>query len=193
MLRTICCWLALAAALFLHPGAAVAQTTDSSVEITFWNSVKDSRNPAEIMAYLDKYPEGTFATLARIRLDTLKQKAAPTAPPGQQWAAIGFAARGTWGAVWQKATRDEAEARALTLCVNNGGRACKVSSTTKCAAMAFYTARVKRTRYWGAYTAEGTTLGQAIDAASMRCRKEGRSPQDCNIRASFCADGSHKS
>ena len=85
-----------------------------------------------------------------------------------------------------------AEARALTLCVNNGGRGCKISSTTKCGAMAFYTTRIRRTRYWGAYTAEGATLGQAIDAASARCRKESRSPSDCNIRASFCADGSHK-
>jgi hypothetical protein len=192
MLRTICCALALAAALLAHPGAAFAQT-DSSVEITFWNSVKDSRNPAEIAAYLDKYPDGTFASLAKIRLESLKSKAMPTPPSGEQWAAIGFAARGAWGAAWQKASRDEAEARALTLCVNNGGRGCKVSSTNKCGAMAFYTARIKRTRYWGAFTAEGATLGQAIDAASARCRNEGRSPSDCNVRASFCADGSHKS
>ena len=58
--------------------------------------------------------------------------------------------------------------------------------------MAFYTARVRRTRYWGAFTAEGSTVGQASDAASARCRTEGRSPSDCNIRTSFCADGSHK-
>jgi hypothetical protein len=186
MLRTICCALALAAAISVQPAACLAQT-EISTEITFWNSVKDSRNPAEIVAYLHKYPNGTFAPLARIRLESLKPK-----PPAEQWAAISFAARGSWGAVWQKATRDEAETRALTLCVNNGGRDCKVSSTTKCGAMAFYTTRQRRTRYWGAYTAEGTTLGQAIDAASARCRNEGRSPSDCNIRASFCADGSHK-
>lgn len=111
MRRGICCALALAVVLFVQPGAVIAQA-DTSVEITFWNSVKDSKNPAEISAYLDKYPNGTFAALARIRLDALKQKA--TQPPGEQWAAIGFAARGAWGAVWQKATRDEAEARALT-------------------------------------------------------------------------------
>jgi len=189
MLRNICCAMVLAVALFCLPEATRAQT-DTSAEITFWNSVKDSRNPAEITAYLDKYPSGTFASLAKIRLESLKPKAPAT--PAEQWAAIGFAARGAWGAVWQKATRDEAEARALTLCVNNGGRGCKISSTTKCGAMAFYTTRVRRTRYWGAYTAEGATLGQAIDAALARCRNEGRSAADCNIRASFCADGSHK-
>ena len=183
---------AVMAAVAWAPAAAVAQT-DSSVEITFWNSVKDSRNPAEIAAYLDKYPSGTFAPLARIRLEALKPKAAPPPAAGGQWAAIAFAARGAWGAVWQKATRDEAESRALALCASNGGRDCKVASTTKCGAMSFYTTRIRRTRYWGAYTAEGATLGQAIDAASQRCKSEGRSPSDCNIRASFCADGSHKS
>jgi len=188
MIRTICCAIALGAALFLAPCAASAQT--ESAEITFWNTVKDSRNPAEIAAYLDKYPNGAFAPLAKIRLESLKPKAAPAA--GEQWAAIGFAARGAWGAVWQKVSKDEAEGRAMTLCVNNGGRGCKVASTTRCGAMSFYTTRIRRTRYWGAYTAEGATLGQAIDAASLRCKTEGRSPSDCNIRASFCADGSHR-
>lgn len=199
MIRMACCAMALAVALCLQPGSAFAQT-DSSAEITFWNSVKDSRNPAEIAAYLDKYPNGAFASLAKIRLETLKPKApsspatgvVPTPPAGEQWAAIAFAARGAWGAVWQKASREEAEARALTLCVNNGGRGCKVASTAKCGAMSFYTTRIRRTRYWGAFTAEGATLGQAIEAASLRCKNEGRSPSDCNIRASFCADGSHK-
>ncbi|HAP47346.1 MAG TPA: hypothetical protein DCR30_08425, partial [Afipia sp.] len=89
MLPKICRALALAVALLVQPGAATAQA-DTSVEITFWNSVKDSKNPAEISAYLDKYPNGTFAALARIRLDALRQKA--NQPPGERWAAIGFAA-----------------------------------------------------------------------------------------------------
>lgn len=191
MLRIVCCVLALAMALPL-PGATALAQSETSAEITFWNSVKDSRNPAEIAAYLDKYPNGTFAPLAKIRFESLKPKIAPPVPPAEQWAAIGFAARGAWAAVWQKATRDEAETRALTLCVNNGGRGCKVAATTQCGAMSFYTTRIRRTRYWGAFTAEGSTLAQAVDAASARCRKEGRSPSDCNIRVSFCADGRHK-
>ena len=88
MRRKVCCVLALAVALFA-PTARGAAQTDSSAEITFWNSVKDSRNPAEISAYLDKYPNGTFAPLAKIRLESLKPKS--PAPPTEQWAAIGFA------------------------------------------------------------------------------------------------------
>ena len=40
-----------------------------AIEISFWNSIKDSRNPADFQAYLDKYPNGQFAALARNRLD----------------------------------------------------------------------------------------------------------------------------
>jgi len=44
----------------------------SSAEIEFWQSVKDSKNPAEVRAYLDKHPNGEFATLARLRLQALE-------------------------------------------------------------------------------------------------------------------------
>lgn len=56
-------------------------------EVVFWESVRDSSNPAELEAYLAKYPEGTFASLARARIAALaaakvKPKiAAPAAPP----------------------------------------------------------------------------------------------------------------
>ena len=41
-------------------------------ELAFWNSVKDSRNPADFRAYLDQYPAGAFAKLAQNRLDELE-------------------------------------------------------------------------------------------------------------------------
>jgi peptidoglycan hydrolase-like protein with peptidoglycan-binding domain len=44
----------------------------SSAEIEFWQSVKDSKNPAEVRAYLDKHPNGEFAALARLRLLALE-------------------------------------------------------------------------------------------------------------------------
>ena len=48
-------------------------------EVTFWESVRDSDDPAEIEAYLKAYPNGQFAPLARIRLDKLKQSAGEAA------------------------------------------------------------------------------------------------------------------
>lgn len=43
-----------------------------SVEVAFWESIKDSTNPADFRAYLNKYPNGEFSELARIRLAKLE-------------------------------------------------------------------------------------------------------------------------
>src|SRR4051812_35738385 len=37
----------------------------SAAEISFWESIKGSKNPEEFRAYLKKYPNGEFADLAR--------------------------------------------------------------------------------------------------------------------------------
>jgi hypothetical protein len=44
-----------------------------TVELQFWLSVKDSSRPDEVKAYLDRYPRGTFAPLARSRLESLEK------------------------------------------------------------------------------------------------------------------------
>ena len=52
------------------PGAATAPsfaTTELAVELAFWDAVKDSRDPADYRAYLEQYPQGRFASLARLR------------------------------------------------------------------------------------------------------------------------------
>ena len=61
-----CIAFALAAA-----PAVAQQPQGKSPEVTFWESVRDSRDPAEINAYLKAYPNGRFAPLARIRLNKL--------------------------------------------------------------------------------------------------------------------------
>ncbi len=72
---------------FVPRGAAVATppvTPSADRELAFWESVKDSHDPADFQAYLDQYPAGTFAALARNRLAAQQpqQQAAttPTAP-----------------------------------------------------------------------------------------------------------------
>jgi hypothetical protein len=45
-------------------------------DVVFWTSVKDSRNPALLQAYLDQFPQGTFASLARIMIADLQRTAA---------------------------------------------------------------------------------------------------------------------
>jgi adenylate cyclase len=50
--------------------------TAVNIELTFWNSVKDSSDPAMFEAYLAKYPEGEFKALAEIQLSKLRDPAA---------------------------------------------------------------------------------------------------------------------
>jgi class 3 adenylate cyclase len=44
---------------------------DREIELSFWESVRASDNPALVRAYLDKYPTGEFSALAQIRIDEL--------------------------------------------------------------------------------------------------------------------------
>jgi len=41
---------------------------DETVELAFWESIQASHDPAEYQAYLYKYPDGAFVSLARARL-----------------------------------------------------------------------------------------------------------------------------
>jgi hypothetical protein len=50
---------------------ALRDPKDRDVELAFWESVRESDNPAAVRAYLEKYPEGEFKTLAAIRLEEL--------------------------------------------------------------------------------------------------------------------------
>ena len=51
-------------------GAAVSPAAD--LEVAFWNSIKDAKNPQLFEAYLNRYPNGTFVDIARINLDQFK-------------------------------------------------------------------------------------------------------------------------
>lgn len=53
--------------------SGVSGDAQASMEREFWMSVKDSRDPKDFRAYLDQFPSGTFAALARNRIDSLKQ------------------------------------------------------------------------------------------------------------------------
>lgn len=277
--------IALATAGFAT--VAAAQTTDSSADIAFWNSVKDSKSTAEIQAYLDKFPTGTFADLARLRLAALKTApaapapaapvAAPTPPPAKTvtppaaapvppkaalgvstpevvreiqmklynlnysvpvrdgrmtpetrnaitqwrintkrtetgdlteaevaslraatlprvWGVIGYNTQGGASAHWNVATREQAEFLAMDGCRKLNGGNCQTvtSANTACGALAFSSGVVGTTRYNGAYVAVRPTLGQATDAALTDCRTKAKVANNCGIRSTMCADGSHK-
>jgi hypothetical protein len=58
------------------PARAPAAASDTSVEIVFWESIRASKDPADFRAYLEQYPQGRFAALARNRLAALGAPAA---------------------------------------------------------------------------------------------------------------------
>ena len=51
------------------------------VELEFWRSVKDSEHTDDLWTYLEKYPQGTFADLAKSKIERLAKGDAKTAPP----------------------------------------------------------------------------------------------------------------
>jgi hypothetical protein len=61
--------------------AARADLDPRELELTFWDSIKDSSNPADFEAYLRKYPHGEFAGIAsnRVRVAAPLPRAAPQA------------------------------------------------------------------------------------------------------------------
>jgi hypothetical protein len=72
-----------------QPGVTVAAVSSPSVdtrmnvERTFWESIKDSRDPKEFDAYIQQFPDGVFAMLARGRLQQLQNaEAAANRTPG---------------------------------------------------------------------------------------------------------------
>jgi PQQ-dependent catabolism-associated CXXCW motif protein len=67
------------AATSAAPAAPAADPAAS--ERLFWESIRNSRNPAELKAYLAQYPSGLFAGLAQARLNSLATT--PAAPPTQ--------------------------------------------------------------------------------------------------------------
>jgi uncharacterized caspase-like protein len=51
---------------------APATGNNQQAELLFWESIKDSNNPAVFEAYLKQVPEGVFTPLAQAKLDELK-------------------------------------------------------------------------------------------------------------------------
>jgi len=69
----------------LVAGADGARAQDPT-EVAFWSMVKESKRAADIKAYLEAYPRGAYAEVARQRLSELERVSAqpPRTPPPSQ-------------------------------------------------------------------------------------------------------------
>ena len=53
---------------------AMRDPHDREIELSFWEFVRESDNPTLIQAYLEKYPNGEFSSLAQIRIGELTRR-----------------------------------------------------------------------------------------------------------------------
>ena len=70
------------AAAAATPGAPPPPVDASVFEMSFWDAIKNSNDPADFRAYLDKFPNGTFAALARRRAEPAPSRPPNTTPAG---------------------------------------------------------------------------------------------------------------
>jgi adenylate cyclase len=82
------------APIALQPEAAKPATAPApdakSVELVFWDSIKDSLRTADYEAYLAQYPEGAFIALARARLAELLESASAARDPADREVELAF-------------------------------------------------------------------------------------------------------
>jgi hypothetical protein len=64
------------------PAAPTGRNYDKEMEIALWNAVKDSKNPAILKTYLDRFPRGTFAGLAGVLMEEADKAGRGPAAPG---------------------------------------------------------------------------------------------------------------
>ena len=65
----------------LQSRAILPKDSAEQYELAFWDSIKDSDHAADYEAYLQAYPKGRFAALARARIERLRAAAPGSAAP----------------------------------------------------------------------------------------------------------------
>jgi tetratricopeptide (TPR) repeat protein len=70
---------------------SVALVDPAAMELSFWETIKNSNNPDDFKGYLDKYPDGQFAALAKSRANPMRSAGNSTSgdsPEMMYWNAI---------------------------------------------------------------------------------------------------------
>jgi adenylate cyclase len=80
-----------------------------ALELAFWDSVKDG-SPAELESYLEQYPDGTFASLARTRLEAAAHAPGDPVMPTAEDAAAAALDLAFWDSVKDSNRREEIQA-----------------------------------------------------------------------------------
>lgn len=89
--------------------AELSEDHEVALELALWDSVKDG-SPAELESYLEQYPEGTFAPLARTRLDAAALAPEGAEAPTPEEAAAAALDLAFWNSVKDSSRREELQA-----------------------------------------------------------------------------------
>jgi tetratricopeptide (TPR) repeat protein len=73
-----------------------AAVNPAAIELSFWETIKFSTNREDFKAYLDKYPDGQFAALARNKLNVLQPAAKPSEPASPPLSGADYLAKQDW-------------------------------------------------------------------------------------------------
>jgi class 3 adenylate cyclase len=97
--------------LSLAPAATTELSADKAValELALWDSVKEG-SAAELGSYLEQYPDGTFAALARTRIEAAADSSARPETPTPEEAAADALDLAFWNSVKDSNRREELEA-----------------------------------------------------------------------------------
>jgi class 3 adenylate cyclase len=91
------------------PVSELSADNEVALELALWDSVKDG-SPAELESYLEQYPEGTFASLARTRRDAAAPSPADAVMPAPADAAAEGLDLAFWNSVKDSNRREELKA-----------------------------------------------------------------------------------
>ena len=118
-----------------------------------------------------------------------------TSDKSNLWGALAFTADGSWATAWTKPSKGEAEGNVAVACAKFGRGECKVVSFSGeyCAALASYAGTTSRRRsrtHWKlSFSAGGSSVHEAQNAAMERCNEDSRTRGRCQLRTTVCGDG----
>lgn len=91
------------------PADEPSADSEIALELAFWDSVKDA-GPGELEAYLEKFPEGNFAALARTRLAAVARSSSAAEDPAHTASVPDPLDLTFWNSVKDSDRREELEA-----------------------------------------------------------------------------------
>lgn len=82
----------------------------AAIELSFWDTIKSSTNPEDFKAYLEKYPDGQFAVLARNRVGSMQSARSEEGTRAATDAQNALAELTFWSSIKETGGRDEIKA-----------------------------------------------------------------------------------